>query len=153
MYKELDDQLCKAFPNLYKDRYASMQGTCMCWGFSCGEGWFKIIYDLSEKLEAEILKLPPEERPYCCASQVKEKYGTLRFYLSASTDEMEKLISEACKKSARTCEECGKRGCVRVDGGWYFTACKKHSRGAPKAWTWWDRLKFKLGRWCLHWGE
>lgn len=33
MRKELDDKLCKDFPNLYKERSMKPQQTCMCWGF------------------------------------------------------------------------------------------------------------------------
>lgn len=61
--------------------------------------------------------------PPCRASQVKEKYGTLRFYMVASTEEMEAIIEEACHKSAVTCEECGKPGKV-IGGGWLYCRCK-----------------------------
>lgn len=44
------------------------------------------------------------------ASQVKEKFGTLRFYMDYATDEMYKLIEEAEAKSAITCELCGAFG-------------------------------------------
>ena len=58
------------------------------------------------------------------ASQVKEKFGGLRFYMSSSTDEMEKLISEAEALCDELCEECGKIGEVCSDGGWYRTLCE-----------------------------
>jgi len=51
MKKELDDKLVNTFPMLYKDRNASKQETAMCWGFTCGDGWFDIIWELSSKLE------------------------------------------------------------------------------------------------------
>jgi hypothetical protein len=127
MRNELDGQLCAKFPNLFKDRNVSMQETCMCWGFDHQDGWYQIIHDLSEKLEALILKLPEEERSQCCAAQVKEKWGTLRFYMTASTDEMDVLIREAEKQSAVTCEVCGKPGKL-YPGGWYYTACEEHVR-------------------------
>jgi len=144
MNKDYDDILVRQYPNLYRDRCANMQQTCMCWGFDCSDGWFHIINQLSAKLEAEIMKLPEDERKHCCASQVKQKFGSLRFYLTCSTDKMEKLIYKACEQSAKTCEVCGKRGALRVDGGWYFTACKKHSKGCPRASTPWSRLCRRL---------
>ena len=103
MRKELDEQLCREFPNLYRNRGKSMQETCMCWGFDCDDGWFQIIYDLSKKLEAEMLKLPEKQRPFYGASQVKEKYGGLRFYVDSYTDEIGSLIREAEEKSEKTC--------------------------------------------------
>jgi len=125
--KELDEALVKDFPNLYRDRNADMRSTAMCWGFECGDGWEPIIRDLSEELEAEILKLPEEDRQYCKASQVKEKYGTLRFYMSMETDEMDRLIRLYTDKSDEICEQCGKPGQLRGNG-WLFVACDEHSK-------------------------
>jgi hypothetical protein len=130
MKKELDDKLCNAFPNLYADRHASMRETCMCWGFP-SDGWFDIIWRLSEKLEAEILKMPEEARKLCKASQVKEKYASLRVYLTCSTDIMEGFISEAEKESEITCETCGEPGKMRGKG-WYYTACDLHTDDKDK---------------------
>src|ERR1017187_7443784 len=89
-----DELLCKIAPHLFADRHASMQTTCMCWGFDIGPGWMGIIYDAATKLEslimADIAKSTHDAAYYghCRASQVKEKFGTLRFYLSGGTDEM-----------------------------------------------------------------
>lgn len=122
MKKELDDKLVQDFPNLYADRNASMQVTCMCWGFP-GDGWFDLIYDLSKKLEFLILLLPDEQRKEMKASQVKEKFGGLRFYMTYYNEDMAKLIREAENKSYHICEECGKPGQL-VKAGWYYTSCK-----------------------------
>lgn len=62
------------------------------------------------------------------ASQIKEKFGGLRFYLTSGTEEMYKICSEAESKSYKTCEQCGNPGKVR-DGGWILTLCDScHSR-------------------------
>jgi hypothetical protein len=124
MKKELDDKLCKEFPLLYSDRHASMQETCMCWGFCCGDGWFDLIYRLSQKLEAIIGNMPEDQQKHHRVSQVKEKFGTLRFYMRGETKEMSDLIREAHKESARTCEECGCVGSLYTDG-WWNTLCEK----------------------------
>src|SRR5579864_3526705 len=98
MKKELDDKLVESFPNLYADRHASMQETCMCWGFP-GDGWFDLIFELSKKLELMILLLPEEQRKEMKASQVKEKFGGLRFYMTYHHTEMAKLIAQAERDS------------------------------------------------------
>jgi hypothetical protein len=136
MRQELDEQLCREFPNLYKNRNGSMQETCMCWGFDCDSGWFQLIYDLSKKLEAEILKQPEEERQHYCASQVKEKYAGLRFYMNCSTDEMQKFIEEAEEKSEKTCEVCGAPGKVREHHMWYYCSCEDHEKGGLNERKW-----------------
>jgi len=97
----------------------------MVWGFP-GDGWEPIIRRLSEKLEAAIAALPAEERELCCASQVKEKFGSLRFYMNGSTDEMEAWISAAEDESERTCETCGAPG-KNSGSVWLKTACEEHA--------------------------
>jgi len=126
MKQELDEALCKDFPNLYKQRHGDMRSTAMMWGFECGPGWEPLIRNLSRELEAEILKIPEVHREYICASQVKEKYGTLRFYCHSETDEMSRIIRYYEHKSAETCEECGKTGTLR-GYGWLSTKCDEHS--------------------------
>lgn len=126
MDKKLDDQLVEECPNLYRDRHGSPQETCMCWGFDVGDGWFPLIYDLSVKLEKLILELPEEEREHCKASQVKEKFGGLRFYMDGATEEMLKLISDAETLSYQICEDCGAKG-ERRGGGWIKVLCDYHA--------------------------
>ena len=56
------------------------------------------------------------------ASQVKEKYGGLRFYMTCGTDEIFDLIEKAEALSYKTCEECGEPGEER-NTGWIRTLC------------------------------
>jgi hypothetical protein len=53
MKKELDELLCKKYPEIFKDRYAPMNQTAMCWGFDCGDGWYNIIDTLCGLLSSE----------------------------------------------------------------------------------------------------
>jgi len=126
MNQKLDNKLVKAFPLLYRDRHAHMSQTCMYWGFCCGSGWFDLIWKLSGQLERIISKMTPDMQKEFRAAQVKEKFGTLRFYMSSSTGKIGKLISAAESKSARTCENCGKGGklCITKEG-WYKILCTK----------------------------
>jgi hypothetical protein len=50
MRKELDEALCAKYPLIFRDRNAPMTDTAMCWGFSCGDGWYDIIDVLCSKL-------------------------------------------------------------------------------------------------------
>lgn len=92
--------------------------------FECGDGWFELLLDLARQLEP----LAKSAHDVCdglpAAVQVKEKFGTLRFYLSHGTDEMYALIRDAEERSARTCESCGKPG--KVGGrGWLRCSCEE----------------------------
>lgn len=122
MRQEFDEALCRDFPELYVDRRGDERGTCMCWGFECGDGWYELIRQLSEKLTKLIKEFPKEEQSDFRALQVKEKYGTLRFYLTAGTDAIFDAIDEASSSSAKICESCGRPGRIRGEG-WLLTRC------------------------------
>lgn len=102
----------------------------MCWGFP-GDGWYDLIFDLSKKLELMILLLPEEQRKEMKASQVKEKFGGLRFYMTLYNEEFQKLIREAQNKSFHICEECGKPGQL-IQAGWLYTSCEEHAKEEHK---------------------
>lgn len=125
MSSELDKKLVKAFPNLYADRNASMKETAMCWGFECGNGWFELIWNLSQALEKLILLLPEEERSKYRAWQVKKKYGSLRFYMTYTNAAMSKLINKAEDDSEKICEVCGEPGTLNNVDNWISCRCKK----------------------------
>lgn len=179
MKAELDAALCEKYPKLLRDRYASEMETCMCWGFSCGDGWYTLLDALmgniqshidwrmqkheyaiklneiqaqvanggmtlfnaeyarltevarEEKLEefladaraGKIREVPPKPEQVVL-SQVKEKFGTLRFYYNGghSDDYINGLVSMAESMSGRMCEDCGNVG-KRNGGGWIRTLC------------------------------
>lgn len=98
MKPELDQGLVKDFPLLYADRFESSKVTCMCWGFECPNEWEPTIRRLSEKLEPLIERYLKENPADVCpprASQVKEKYGGLRFYMTTHIEEFEEPIEQA----------------------------------------------------------
>ena len=138
MRQELDEALVRDFPYLFADRNGDMMQTCMCWGFECGDGWEPLLREAAEKLEplckAYAEQMTKEEKEcggHPRASQVKEKYGTLRFYMSSATDEMYSSITQAEEKSETTCEVCGSTGKMRGHG-WYYTACEEHTKEQDK---------------------
>jgi len=91
--------------------------------FECDDGWGSLIAELEVKLKA----LSPDYT----VSQVKEKFGGLRYYAhpgEADPETSERfydLIREAEAKSYKTCECCGQPGRLarRGGGGWYKTLC------------------------------
>ena len=127
MKQELDEYLCKVFPKIFAERNLPMQETAMCWGFSCGDGWFNIINQLCQNIQHHIdWKNKKEETvAQVVVSQVKEKYGTLRFYYSGGDDTIDGMVSMAESMSGVTCEECGNPG-TQNEGGWITTLCETH---------------------------
>lgn len=113
--------LIEAAPSLYGDSFY----------FECGDGWFDILLKASIEIEKKIQTYPKEERENIVALQVKEKYGTLRFYISYYTEELDEIIQRSESQSVCTCETCGKPGKLR-GSFWLYTACDEHTRDVDK---------------------
>jgi hypothetical protein len=125
MSPELDKKLCEKYPKIFVKRNASPSSTAMCWGFQCGDGWYDIIDYLCEKLQ----ELSDRTGEQVVASQVKEKFGTLRFYVESETREAFDLIRQAEEDSEITCEVCGQPGTWRTTpSGWWRVTCEEHSK-------------------------
>ena len=122
MTPEHDQYLCQHYPKLYGQRGGHPNSTSMCWGFECGDGWFELIRKLSEQIENYNNALPPDQPPIE-ATQVKEKFGTLRFYTNSYPPVLDPWIQEAEETSAKTCEGCGQEGKLVRQGGWLSTFC------------------------------
>jgi len=82
--------------------------------------------EYKEKRLAEIVsgdfREVPESIPQVTLDQVKEKFGTLRFYYSGGDDYISGMVSLAESMTAVTCESCGNPGESR-GGGWIHTYC------------------------------
>jgi len=145
MREELDKLLCAKYPEIFADRDKSMQETAMCWGFEHGDGWFEIINQLCANIQHHIdwskknhdwdiaynEKHLDEQRTVrevvsqVVAVQIKEKFGTLRFYYDGGDEAVDGMVRMAESMSAVTCETCGSPG-VQRGGGWIRTLCDTH---------------------------
>lgn len=175
MRLELDQKLCEAFPLLYADRHGPKEKTCMYWGFP-GDGWFDLLWNLSENLEKLLQEIQEEQYLCACghtkeahtrlrlkfwkgakckhlfeyraqatpcfcfgfqpvfprAAQVKEKFGTLRFYMTNYSPSIRSIINTYLCISGYTCEICGNtegRKCsIGLSGSWVKTYCESCER-------------------------
>lgn len=118
MKLELEQKLVKAYPDLYREVDRPPTESLMCFGFECLDGWFDILDRLSKALT--------DLNEDVVAVQVKEKYGTLRFYIGVGSDEAFDLIEAAEAESEKTCELCGKPGKLRDMQHWLKTLCSDH---------------------------
>jgi len=91
----------------------------MCFGFECGDGWYKIIDYLCHCIQSYV---DSNNKTQVEATQVKEKYGTLSFYISGGDDIVYGMIWMAEHLSSKTCERCGDEGMIRGHT-WIFTMC------------------------------
>lgn len=171
MNEQLQQKLFDKHPEVFKERALSPQETCMCWGLEIGDGWYDLIDMLCEALtytyttsavideeDGKRLGIEPSNiwkggedkaryffkvnAPQVVATQVKEKFGTLRFYYRLEYDPVNTSLVNSGKypdlekvnaryadyidgtvhfaeiASARTCEVTGAPGELHVRRGW-----------------------------------
>lgn len=106
-------------------------------GCECRDGWYELLRSLCTEIDEAYAEagLPVDIR----IDQIKEKFGTLRFYYHTwehadKTPENEAAYKEVHLKigeivgryeeiSEEVCEECGKPGVLRNDLRWIQTLC------------------------------
>ena len=179
MKTELQQKIFDKYPKMFVDRSKPMSETCMCWGLEVGDGWYSLIDTLCEALtytyttsvqvdkeDGKRFGIEPYsdsyyfsvEPPQVIATQVKEKYGTLRFYyreeyseeiqflyqtgkypdlqriIDRYSDYINGVVHFAETASGRTCEETGQPGELHVSGGtrngWVKTVNKEYAKTA-----------------------
>ena len=129
MSPEKENKLYTDFPTLYRDRHLPESESRMCDGFCCGDGWYDILYKLSQELDTlfNMQLLDDPSFVYPSVFQIKQKFGTLRVYMEGKTPERTyDIIQKYEGLSAVTCEVCGTTVDVeerRSKGGWLSTLC------------------------------
>lgn len=114
MTSELQNKLLKKYPNILK----SLQ-----WEIECGDGWFWLIDNLCHKIDQINNSLSSNQGIY--SSQIKEKFGGLRFYTNYSNEKIDDFIKFAEFLSYKICEKCGStQNVTQNKKGWIKTLCK-----------------------------
>lgn len=151
------DGFMERFPILFQHKDKSARETPLCLGIGCPTGWFHILEQLCTILEFHNMEFAKNYGIAIVADQVKEKFGTLRFYYTIRgvnkdgvvvddpdaeenrrgiaieylTMLADQIISEADHMTERTCAQCG----IPLDGtnkvettGWITYICKDCDR-------------------------
>lgn len=118
-----------------QDKYPKIFGTSdpsepyTLYGIECGDGWYDLLDVLCRNIQGHIdikiknLKTDEEkEALQINANQIKQKYGTLRYYYSGGDDYIAGLIQMAEAMSGRICENCGDKATNRTRG-WIRNIC------------------------------
>ena len=129
MKKELQDKIFNDFPELFKHK-DNLMASLMAFGIATDDGWFDLIYNLCKDIK-EYYGVVPDD---FYVVQVKEKFGALRFYITAAPKRVHDLIHAAECASFSICERCGAkndykkgdkkfRSFYRDDLPWLQTLC------------------------------
>lgn len=150
MNKELQEKLVKTYPNIFRDIGGDPMKTCMAWGIECGDGWYPIIDSLCSVIKNTVENVKqrwsdkvPDLLFDVRAAQVKEKYGSMRFYIDIDIDTREDLddrlktdlrrsmesihgaVWMAESMTYRFCENCGKMGSIDYGQMWLRCECEE----------------------------
>ncbi len=97
------------------------------WKPPVGEGWHALIREALEKIDALVGGDAAKFR----IGQIKEKFGSLRFYCfvddESVADEVFSIAEEIEARSATMCESCGAPAQIHSYGGWYGCLCPSHA--------------------------
>ncbi len=136
----LEHALQRDYPALYSD--------CRESHFWCEDGWYPLLRALSQAVETYC----QENDIGIHVTQVKQKFGTLRYYhgydstlTDAQGDELSKIVDDYCDRSRRICEKCGLPGTLLVSGAYWHVACPEHADGGltPGVFQQLQEAKFK----------
>jgi len=82
--------------------------------------------DLVAECHKQLLQIYPEYK----LSQVKEKFGGLRYYVGPIPKDLATqfyaTVGEFEDKSYQICQVCGEPGHLQLIGTWYYTLCQVH---------------------------
>jgi hypothetical protein len=93
MSPEKEQEVFRRWPDWFRTA-GDIRLSGMSDGFRCGDGWYDIIYQLFERLEPLVVKLD-ESRSLFEVTQVKQKFGELRFHANRRNDGIEAAINSA----------------------------------------------------------
>jgi hypothetical protein len=118
-YEQFENELKAKHPDLFDGHDI---------GLWVGEGWHPIIFSLCRQIDAYVkfVNNNPERTPVkVTVSQIKEKFGGLRFYYDGGDQYISGMVQMAEIWADHACEVCGDPGKQR-SGGWIKTLCDKH---------------------------
>lgn len=132
MKKELQQKLFNKYPKIFMNRSLSITDSCMGWGLDVPDSWYKLL----DKLCSKIQKLVDStEVDQVHADQVKEKFGTLRFYVDNYNPRIDFIIDEAERESSETCACCGSKDKVKASKGWIAYLCQYCRKKKIAVWS------------------
>ena len=130
------NELYEKFPHLYRERTAPLESSDMGWGFQCENGWYKIIYEMSKKID----KISPEGEHAPAVSLVsRNEDGTLYVAVRNTTPPVADIVTAATEQSRLTCEFCAYTPAFLrptngpVKGHIACGRCLRKTTGPPKA--------------------
>jgi hypothetical protein len=136
------EELIQKYPKIFEPYNGNPNG--INW-YGVPEGWLPIIDKLCGCMQHYIdyhvryTKDGHVKPQQVRCSQMKEKFGGLRFYTDGHDEVVEGMIKMAEHLCDITCQDCGSEEDLGITSGWITVLCKKcvigHGDRAMNAWT------------------
>lgn len=123
MDKTLEARLFERYPEIFRERNLPKESSEMYWGLQVGDGWHPLLESLCRDLQNAT---DTNGSPQVVATQVKSKFGRLRFHAHRQDDRQKAMIELAEEASARTCDICGAPGELVPSRRSSSTRCAQH---------------------------
>ena len=123
-----NQELLKKYPEFFdwvKDKDPKAPIHSIQLGIECGDGWYDLLDSLMESIKGYC---SANKIPFIQITQIKEKYGGLRFYYNGGNDIIFGMTWFSEDLSLKTCETCGRPGELRP-GNWFVTSCNSCYEG------------------------
>lgn len=123
MKPELQNLLGHKCPKMFENFFQKTETFSGFRGIDCGGGWFDLLNQLCGCIHSYC---GDNKKPEIVITQIKEKFGTLRFYYNGGDETIGGMVWLAEYQSAFICEGCGKPSRVHKNKNhWYSTNCKE----------------------------
>jgi len=124
-----EKELVAKYPDILSRCGGDIQETCLAWGMEHGDGWANLLESLLKSIDEECKRINSKYDDLefrIVAEQIKEKYGSIRFYfdilycldpseeqridIDVSLSRIDGMVRMAENLSSMTCEVCGLTG-------------------------------------------
>lgn len=135
--KITESELIKKYPKIFQPYEGNPYG--VNWS-GVPKGWLEVVDKLCGCIQDYIDNTRRWEggkeiiTPQVRCSQVKEKFGGLRFYYDGGDDEVEGMVRMAEWMCENKCQECGSEEDLGKTRGWISVLCKTCSQEQDLIW-------------------
>jgi hypothetical protein len=94
--------------------------------------WYKKLMSLYKRSRYHYFRNNQTPIPQVTALQIKEKFGTLRFYYTGGDERLTPIVDFYESYTQYICEDCGSTVDVGSTSGWIRNVCQKHAKGSKR---------------------
>ncbi len=136
-------ELIQKYPKIFKPYEGNPYGV----NWEVPDTWIQLVDDLCGAIQSRVdhwrmWDKDGEHRcPQVTCTQVKEKFGTLRFYYSGGDQPIDGMVSFASYMSYHICIDCGSREDLGRTQGWVSTKCRTCAEKNDDTWNSFENLE------------